>query len=218
FAQLASEFDTLDELKVDLRQQVARTKGQNRAIQARDLLLQALVDGTEIPVPAGVVEAEVTRHLEAEDRVGDEAHAGEVREDATVALRNQILLDTLAEGLQVKVNQGELVDYMINTARQYGMDPSTFIQTLDQQGRMPAMVAEVARSKALAMALRHVTVLGPDGEPVDLTEYIGTDEGDATTRAAADEVVQAAGTSEAEPELAPVDTDAVTDISAMLRP
>lgn len=219
FAQLASEFDTLEELTADLREQVARIKGSNRAIQARDKLLEALVAAVEIPVPMGVVEAEVVRHLEAEDRVGDETHGAEVREDTTTALRNQILLDTLAEQLEVKVSQGELVDYLVNAARQYGMDPSTFIQTLDQQGQIPAMVAEVARSKALAMSLRHVKVVDPSGAAVDLSEYIGTDEEDEAAQSAVDQVVEAAAASDSgEPDLAPVDTDAATDISSILRP
>lgn len=221
FAQLASEFDTLDELKADLTGQVARIKGSNRAVQARDKLLEALVAGADIPVPTGVVEAEVVRHLEAENRVGDEEHGAQVRTDTTTVLRNQILLDTLAEQLEVKVAQGELIDYLVNAAGQYGMDPSTFIQTLDQQGQIPSMVGEVARSKALAMALRHVTVVDPEGQPVDLSEYIGTDADDEAAQAAAvvEQVVQAAaGTGAVEPDLAPVDTDAATDISSVLRP
>jgi trigger factor len=219
FAQLASEFDTLDELKADLREQVARIKGSNRAIQARDKVLEALVAGTEIPVPTGVVEAEVVRHLEAEDRVGDEEHGAQVREDATTTLRNTILLDTLAEQLEVKVGQNELVEYLVNASRQYGMDPNTFIQTLDQQGQIPAMVAEVARSKALAVALRRATVVDPKGERVDLSEYVGTDADDEAAEAV-ETAVQATAEAQqlAEGELPPVDTDAATDVSAALRP
>ena len=133
-------------------------KASNQAVQARDLLLEQLLAGTEIPVPAGVVEAEVHRHLEGEGRLEDDEHRAEVGEQATTALRNQILLDTLAEQLEIKVSQNELLDYLVNASRQYGMDPNTFIQTIDQQGQIPTMVAEVARSKALAVALRRVAV------------------------------------------------------------
>ncbi len=221
FAQLASEFDTLDELKVDLREQVGRIKGSNRAVQARDKLLAALVEGTEIPVPSGVIEAEVVRHLESENRAGDEEHGTEVRTDATTSLRNQILLDTLAESLEIKVSQGELVEYLVNASRQYGMDPNTFIQTLDQQGQIPSMVAEVARSKALALALRKVKVVDPKGEPVDLSEYIGSDADDEAARAAAEaETVAAAAPApaEADPGQASIDTDSATDVSSVFKP
>ena len=216
FAQLASEFDTLEELTADLREQVGRIKGSNRAVQARDKLLAALVDGTEIPVPSGVIEAEVVRHLESENRVGDEEHGAEVRTDATTSLRNQILLDTLAESLEIKVSQGELVEYLVNASRQYGMDPNTFIQTLDQQGQIPSMVAEVARSKALALALRKVKVVDPKGEAVDLSEYIGSDADDEAARVAAE--AAAAAPAEADPGLATIDTDAATDVSSVFKP
>lgn len=179
FAQLASEFDTLEELTADLREQAARIKASNQAVQARDLLLEQLLEATDVPVPAGVVEAEVHRHLEGEGRLEDDVHRAEVTEQAQTALRNQILLDTLAEQLEVKVAQGELIDYLVNASRQYGMDPNTFIRTLDEQGQIPAMVAEVARSKALAVALRRITVTERSGAAVDLSEFIGSDEDDA---------------------------------------
>jgi trigger factor len=184
FAQLASEFDTLAELETDLREQASRIKASNQAVQARDLLLEQLVAATEIPVPAGVVETEVVRHLESEGRLEDAEHRVEVTEQAITALRNQILLDTLAEHLEVKVSQSELIDYLVSASRQYGMDPNTFIQTVDQQGQIPAMVAEVARSKALAVALRKVAVMDGSGTAVDLSEFIGSDDEDAVEAAA----------------------------------
>ncbi|MBW0253932.1 MULTISPECIES: trigger factor [unclassified Cellulomonas] len=192
FAQMASEFDTVEELLADLREQATKIKAQNQAVQARDLLLEQLLEQLEIPVPAGAVEAEVHRHLESEGRLEDDVHRAEVTEQAQTALRNQILLDTLAENLEVKVNQGELVDYLVSASRQYGMDPNTFIQTIDQQGQIPAMVAEVARSKALAVALRHVAVVDGSGAAVDLSEYIGTDEEDAAQTALEDAATAAA--------------------------
>ncbi|MBT0995666.1 trigger factor [Cellulomonas sp. DKR-3] len=195
FAQLASEFDTLEELTADLREQAARTKVSNQAVQARDLLVEKLLEGTDIPVPAGVVEAEVHRHLESENRLEDDEHRTEVTEQAQTALRNQILLDTLAEQLEVKVSQQELVEYLVQASRQYGMDPNTFIKTLDEGGQIPAMVAEVARSKSLAVALRQVKVTDPAGADVDLSDFIGSDEDDAA--AEQDAAAQAAAVADA---------------------
>lgn len=195
FAQLASEFDTLAELQDDLREQAGRIKVQNQAVQARDLLVEKLVEQIEIPVPAGVVEAEVHRHLESEGRLEDDVHRAEVTELAQVALRNQILLDTLAEQLEVKVSQQELIEYLVQSSRQYGMDPNTFIQTLDQGGQIPAMVAEVARSKSIAVALRQVKVTDPSGADVDLSDFIGTDEDDAADEQ--DAAAQAAAVADA---------------------
>jgi len=129
-------------------------------------------------------------------------HRAEVGEQAETALRNQILLDTLAETLEVKVSQGELVDYLVSASRQYGVDPNTFIQSLDQNGQIPAMVAEVARSKALAIALRRVAVVDGAGTAVDLSEFIGTDEDDAAEAAAEQAATEGV-------------TDSATDISSV---
>ncbi|KGM13294.1 trigger factor [Cellulomonas bogoriensis] len=178
FAELASEFDTLEELRADLREQAARGKVTDQAVQARDRFLEAIRSGIEIPVPQRVVEAEVERHLESEGRQGDDEHRTEVVEQAREALSTQILLDTLAEGLEVKVAQNELLDYLVNASRQYGMDPNTFIKTVDEQGQIPAMVAEVGRSKAVAVALRQVSVVDASGNAVDLSDVIGSDESD----------------------------------------
>ncbi len=71
---MASEFDTIAELTDDLREQAGRIKGQNQAVQARDLLLEQLLEQIEIPVPSGAVEAEVHRHLEQEGRLDDDTH------------------------------------------------------------------------------------------------------------------------------------------------
>jgi trigger factor len=179
FAQLASEFDTLDELKDDLREQVKGIKTQNQAVAARDLLLEAILENLEVPVPQGVVDAEVHRHLESESRLEDDTHRAEVTEETQKALRNQIVLDTLAEQLEVQVAQEELLEYLVQSSRQYGMDPNEFVQTIDQNGQIPAMVGEVARSKALAVALRRVEVKDSEGNVVDLSDLIGSDEADA---------------------------------------
>ena len=178
FAELASEFDTLDELWEDLRTQAAAGRASSQATQARDRLLERLFEAVEIPVPSGVVDDEVHRHLESEGRLEDDAHRAEVVEESTSALRRQILLDTLAESLDVKVSQSELVAYLVDAAKHYGMDPNEFITTLDKNGQIASMVGEVARSKSLAVALRQVTVVGPDGTTVDLSEFIGTDTAD----------------------------------------
>ena len=183
FAQLASEFDTLAELEVDLRQQASQAKASDRAVQARDLLLEQLLAVVEIPVPAGVVENEVVRHLESEGRAEDAEHRVEVTEQATTALKNQILLDTLAESLEVKVSQNELLEYLVSASRQYGMDTNAFIKTIDEQGQIATMVAEVARSKAIAVALRRVSIIDSAGNAVDLAEYIGSDSDDAAAEA-----------------------------------
>ncbi|HEX3003313.1 MAG TPA: trigger factor [Angustibacter sp.] len=168
FAQLASEFDTLDELTADVRSQVERSKKMQQGVQARDKVLDALLEAADIPVPPALVEAEVHSHLENEGRLEDDEHRAEVSENATKALQAQFLLDAIVEQEKVSVTQPELVEYLVMSAQQYGMSPDAFAKAVDEAGQVQAMVAEVARRKALAVALEQATVTDESGNAVDL--------------------------------------------------
>nr|WP_240894994.1 trigger factor [Kineococcus siccus] len=178
FAQMASEFDTLEELRADLVSQVEQTKKFDQGLQARDRVLEKLLEVVDVPVPDSLVEAEVHRHLEQENRLEDETHRAEVTESSRQAIRSQLLLDALAEREEVGVAQEELVEYLVGQAQQYGMEPNQFVQMMDGAGQVPAMVAEVRRRKALAIAMERATVTDASGNAVDLEELVGTDEDD----------------------------------------
>ena len=172
FAQLASEFDTLDELRADVTTQAEQAKKYEQGIQARDKVLEHLLETVDVPVPDGIVEAEVHQHLEGENRLEDDEHRAEVDESTRKALKAQFLLDAIAEKLEVRVEQPELIEYLVMSAQQYGMDPNEFAQTIDQQGQIPSIVQEVARRKALAAVLDKATVTDTAGAPVDLDELV----------------------------------------------
>ncbi|MDU0312392.1 trigger factor [Phycicoccus sp. M110.8] len=175
FAQLASEFDTLRELREDVTKQAERAKKFEQGVQARDKVLEHLLDTLDIPVPDGIVEAEVHAHLEGESRLEDDEHRAEVDASTRKALKAQFLLDAIAEREEVSVEQPELIEYLVMSAQQYGMDPNQFAQAIDQQGQVPAMVAEVARRKALAAVLEKATVVDTTGAQIDLNEVTATD-------------------------------------------
>ena len=168
FAQLASEFDTLAELTDNLREMAKEGRLRQQGIQARDKVLEALLAATEIPVPAGLVEAEVHSHLEGEDRLEDDEHRAEVSERAAKALKTQFLLDALVEKEKVSVTQPELIEYLVLSAQQYGMAPDAFAKAIDDAGQVQSMVAEVARRKALAVVLEQAVITDASGQPVDL--------------------------------------------------
>ena len=169
FAQLASEFDTLEELRDDLRTQVAEVKRVEQGMQARERLLEQLTEAVDVPVPDGIVTDEVHRHLEGEDRLEDDEHRAEVELEARKAFKTQLLLDAVAEKVQVSVGQQELVEYVVASAQQYGMEPNAFAKAVDEAGQIPAMVAEVARRKALVSVLEKAKVTDASGNEVDLS-------------------------------------------------
>ena len=170
FAQIASQFDTVKELRDDLKKQAQRKGVFTQAQEARDKLVEKMISEVFMPLPQGVVDAEVHRHLEQEGRLEDDKHRAEVIESTEKSLRTQLLLDALVEALEVQVSQDELTQYLIQSAGQYGMEPSEFIQSLDQNGQIPSMVGEVARSKSLSVALTKLTVKDTKGKKVDLSE------------------------------------------------
>ena len=186
FAQLASEFDTLEELKADLTAKAEVDAKFAQGVAARDKLLEAILEKVEVPIPESIVEAEVHSHLEGEGRLEDDEHRAEVGESTRKGLKTQLVLDAIAEKEEVKVEQQELIEFLVMSSQQYGMDPNQFAQSLDQEGQIPAMVAEVARRKALATVLEKVAVKDTAGNVIDLNEAVpGTegDEADATVEA-----------------------------------
>jgi len=188
FAQLASSFDTIDELKADLRAEVERTKRFEQGVQARDKVLEVLLEQLDIPVPESIVTEEVTNHLEGENRLDDDEHRAEVTESTRQQVATQLLLDEIVEKHEIQVGQDELIEYLIMSAQQYGMDPNTFAQALDAQGQVPAIMGEVARRKALATVLESATVKDTAGNVVDLNAAVdtGDDEDEAQAADAAD--------------------------------
>lgn len=185
FAQMASQFDTIKELKADIKEQVEKSKVFAQGAQARDQIVDELLKLVEIPVPEKLVEDEVHRHLENEGRLEDDEHRAEVKESSEKTFRSQILLDAIVEAEEIKVSQNELTSYLVQGAAQYGMDPSEFIQVLSSNGQIPGMVAEVARAKALATVLSKAKVVDAKGKTVDVSAFtdaiVGQEGGDVVT-------------------------------------
>ena len=171
FAQIASQFDTIGELRTDLREQVEKSKAFGQGAQARDQIVDELLKGLDIPVPPKLIEDEVHRHLEGENRLDDDTHRAEVTESSEKTFRAQILLDEIVEQEGIKVGQNELTSYLVQSSAQYGMEPGEFIQVLDKNGQIPGMVAEIARSKALATVLGQAKVVDTTGKTVDVSDF-----------------------------------------------
>jgi trigger factor len=172
FAQMASEFDTLEELRTDLRGQVERQKRFAQVSEARDKVADALLAQVEVPVPQQLIEDEVHRHLESEGRLEDDVHRAEVAESSEKAFKSQLLFDAVAEQERIGVSQDELAQYLVQSAQQYGMQPQEFVEVLQQNNQLPSMMSEVARSKAISVLLGRVKVVDTDGTPVDLSEFV----------------------------------------------
>ena len=203
FAQLASEFDTMAEFRESLKSEIARRKGFDVGREARGKLIDALIAATEIPLPEGIVDDEVHRHLDGEGRLEDDAHRVEVIAESTKTFKQQILLDTVAEAEGFEVSQDELSGYIFQGAMQYGMSPEEFMKVLSENNQMGSVVADVARNKALTILVERANVVDTKGKKIDLAELAGTkkSEDNAATVSAVDaqESADAADSAEAKP-------------------
>lgn len=169
FAALASEFDTLAELREDVKTRLGRIKAMEQGAQARDRLLESLLEATEIPVPESLVLEEVNDHLKNEDRLEDETHRAEVDTEVRKSLRSSFLLDEIGVAENVDVSEAEISEYLIRSSARYGVSPEQFAQQLVEAGQIPSVLSEVARAKALASVLERTSITDASGRKVDLS-------------------------------------------------
>ena len=167
FAQLASEFDTVTELQDDIRTRLARLKRFEQGAQARDKVHEALLAQIDIPLPEGVIEAEIEAHF-ADGHDSGEEHRAEVDKQARESLKSSFILDRIAEVEEVAVGETELSAWLMQQAPRYGMTPDAFAKALVDAGQVPMAIGEIRRAKALATVLESVAVVDTNGDAVDL--------------------------------------------------
>ena len=175
FASEASEFDTLDELKADIRKAAAQDAEGRQATEARDAFIAKLQEGLEIPVPKGVKANMVEEQLKGmtpDPEKATKEQKAQAEETVEKDLRDLMVLDALAEKLDVQVSQSDVFNFLASIAQQYGMDPNNFIQAIIKNGQLGSAVQEVGRSKGLLAGMRAVKFTA-DGEVVDLSAFLG---------------------------------------------
>jgi trigger factor len=188
FAKLASEFDTVAELRADFADRLKRVKSMEQGSQARDLLVEKLLADLDIPVPDEIVLDEVNDHLEGEGRQDDAEHRAEVDGQVRASIKSDFLFDSIVKAEDIQVNEIELTEYLIRMSQRYGMGPEQFAQELQKAGQISQVVAEVTRAKALASVLARVSVVDKSGNKVDLEALRPAQPAEVQ---AADEAVQA---------------------------
>lgn len=195
FAQMASEFDTADELREATREQVEENAKAQQAADIRDEVLKAALAQVEFALPESIVDEQV--HNQLHQILGQMAHdeaafaqlleaQGTTREEfdkqsrqqAEESVRTQLFLDAVAEAEQPEVSQQELTDHILFTAQSYGMDPNQFVAQLQQSGQIANLFSDVRRGKALAAAISRTSVKDEAGNTIDPNEYFGEIEDD----------------------------------------
>lgn len=172
FAQLASEFDTIDELTDDIRNRVSRVKRLEQGMQARALVHDALLDLVDIPLPDSLVQSELADHFH--DGHGDDEHKAEFETEARARIKSTFLLDKVADVEKISVSQEEISAWLIQQASRYQMSPDQFADALVKAGQVQVAISEARRAKALAVVMEKATIVDEAGNVVDL-EKLNTD-------------------------------------------
>ncbi|MFG1850144.1 trigger factor [Micromonospora carbonacea] len=185
FAQMASEFDTIDELRADVRERVTRGKRVEQIYAARDKALEQLVEAAGVPAPEGVVREEVEgrkqamidqlerigasleEYLAAEEKTEEQIDA-ELNEAATDGVKIQLLLDTLADAEEIQVSDDEFGHEIVHRAQRAGMPPQQYYDQLVRSGSAAAVFGDVRRGKALASVMERIKIKDTAGNEVSL--------------------------------------------------
>ncbi|MGO9156796.1 trigger factor [Mycobacterium sp.] len=190
FAQLASEFDTIDELRASLSDRVRMVKRARQAEQIQNVTMDALLEQVEVPLPEAIVQAQydgaIHNALHGLDH--DEARLAEVltargssreefeaetRSAAEKDVKRQLVLDALADDLEIQVGQDDLTERLLMTSRQYGIEPQQLFSYLQENNQLPAMFADVRRGLTMAAVVEAATVSDTDGNAIDTSEFFG---------------------------------------------
>ncbi len=212
FAQSASEFDTVGELRASTRKQLESMRQSGQAGQARERLLEALVEQLDIPLPDRIVEAEVEqrRHSLQDqlDRAGltmkaylDSAEttqaklAEDFEADARRSVKAGFILDKIATQEDLKVTGDQLSAFVTEQAYRMGVAPDALAQQLTDANQLGAVAADVLRGNALSWLAQNARIVDEAGRPV----YVGApdeaaDADEADEAANADETADAAET------------------------
>ncbi|BBC36367.1 Trigger factor [Streptomyces graminofaciens] len=210
FAQLASEFDTFEELRADSRTRLENMKQYDQATQAQERVLEKLLEIVEVPVPEKLLEDEINtrkhnlehhqlgqmgldlaKYLEIQGKTEEEFET-ETKEAAVKGIKTQFVLDELVAKEKLNVNQEELTEHLVRRAASSGMSPDQFAQAVVQQNQVQLLVGEVARGKALALVVEASTVKDTNGEIVDLEDEEEDETAEASAEEAATEATEAA--------------------------
>jgi trigger factor len=198
FAQMASEFDTMEELRENLVEQVRRVKRIHQAEKIRDSALETLLELVDVPLPEAIVSAQVDSALHNaihgmdhdEDKFAEALEAqgssrekfdAETREAAEKAVKTQLLMDAIADELDIQVGESDLSERLVLMSRQYGIEPQQLVNLLQQQNQLPVVYADVRRGLAVAAVVEKATVSDTAGEVIDTTEFFGTPEAESET-------------------------------------
>jgi trigger factor len=187
WASSSTGFETFEALKEDVRTRLDRMKRLQQGVDARDKVLEALLEQIDVPLPESVVEAELEwrrrttqeqlqrsggtleDYLATEGKTQEDFEA-ELKDSAESAVKAQLVLDAVADREELGVTDAELTDQVVRRAARANVSPDEYAQQVVQSGQLAGLVSEVRRGKALATVMESATITDSNGAGVDLEQ------------------------------------------------
>ncbi|HVV77524.1 MAG TPA: trigger factor [Mycobacteriales bacterium] len=194
FAQMASEYDTIAELKSDLTDRLTRVKALTQGVAARDKVLETLLDKVDVPMPENVLNDEIgyrkqdldhqlehaglskADYAKSQDQSVEELDA-EIETSAARAIRSQFVLDAIAKKEELGVDESDLTEEIVRRAQRAGVRADAYAQQLVSSGALGSLMSDILRGKALALVMERAKITDASGRPVDLEKLSGSGDG-----------------------------------------
>jgi trigger factor len=183
-----TEFDTVDEMRAELEAQLRQVKLQAVSRQFAERALSSLVEQVDVDLPEGLVRSEMddqlhtfVHRLEDSELTLDDYFSAtgltqdqfldDLRQQADRALRNQLVLEAVAQDADIEITPEE-VSSVIQSLAARSDDPVAYLQAFRQSGRELAVAGDILRNRALDAILSSAKPVDEDGHPVDLKSNV----------------------------------------------
>jgi trigger factor len=180
FASEASEFDSLEELREDIRKRLAEVVDQRIEQDFRVAAVDAAAENATVAVPDELALAAATErweraerqlasrgmspdaYLQMQGKPRDEVIA-ESRPDAERELRREAVLAAIADAEEIEAGEEEMVEALAHTAEHERTTPEKLLKRLRQEGR-DAMVREDIRIR------KAIDLIADSAKPIPLAQ------------------------------------------------
>ena len=188
FAKTASEFDTLDALKADVRVKLGALKEARSDAAVRDAALEALAGKVQdLELPERLVDRETESRVasvrERAEREGSSLDAilqaggvdelqfrADARAHALRAIRADLALEGVARAEEIRVTDEDLDRVIQAIAKDVGRGAKEVRKQLESTGQMTAVAGDIIRDRALDLVVKHAEVVSGGDEASQASE------------------------------------------------
>lgn len=185
FAADASEFDTMDELREELRNHLAKEKRQQAEGALRGRVVQSVCELVDIPQPESMVQEELRFRIDRVNQqaeqygmtyeqflqaagVSNEELLAQFENEAKEAVKAQLVIDAVGRDAGIEIERDDLRGEVAAQALRLGRDPNELADFMSHPDRVSALISDAFRRRTIDHMVSTVQVLS--GPPPKETE------------------------------------------------